>query len=109
MTDDDAGAQPDMSDLHQLGDSIDAVVRAMRGSSARATAGVFGRWDEAVGPTIAAHARPALLDDGKLIVEVEEPGWATQLRYLESELLERLTGVAGADAVRSIEVRVRRR
>jgi predicted nucleic acid-binding Zn ribbon protein len=101
--------ETDIGDLHRLGDSVDAVVRAMRGSGARATAGVFGRWDEAVGPTIAAHARPVLLDDGKLVVEVEEPGWATQLRYLQGDLLERLAGVAGAGAVRSIEVRVRRR
>jgi hypothetical protein len=50
-----------------------------------------------------------LLDDGRLVVEVDEPGWATQLRYLESELLARLAAVAGAGAVRSIDVRVRRR
>ena len=49
---------------------------------------------------------PCSLDDGRLVVEVDEPGWATQLRYLEADLLERLAAVAGAGAVRSIEVRV---
>jgi len=100
---------PDDDDLHAIGDSLDVVLRGLRGAGAKATAGVFGRWEDVVGPHVAAHARPALLDDGRLIVEVDEPGWATQLRYLEAELLERLSAVAGAGAVRSIEVRVRRR
>jgi predicted nucleic acid-binding Zn ribbon protein len=95
--------------LHTIGESMDVVVRSLKGDGARATAGVFGRWEDAVGPHVAAHARPALLDDGRLVVDVDEPGWATQLRYLEAELLERLAVVAGAGSVRSIEVRVRPR
>ena len=38
-----------------------------------------------------------------------EPTWATQLRFLESELLERLREVAGVDEVDRIELRVRPR
>jgi predicted nucleic acid-binding Zn ribbon protein len=91
-----------------LEESLDAVLRSLRGASAKATAGVFGQWEDAVGPTVAAHARPALLDDGRLVIEVDQPGWATQLRFLQTELLERLSAVAGAGAVRSIDVRVRR-
>jgi predicted nucleic acid-binding Zn ribbon protein len=93
---------------HPIGESLDVVVRSLRGAGAKATAGVFGRWEDAVGPHVAAHARPVLLDAGRLIVEVDEPGWATQLRYLEAELIERLSAIAGEGAVRSIEVRVRR-
>jgi predicted nucleic acid-binding Zn ribbon protein len=96
-------------DLHPIGESLDVVVRALRGAGAKATAGVFGRWEDVVGPHVAAHARPVVLDDGRLVVEVDEPGWATQLRYLEADLLERLAAVAGDGAVRAIEVRVRRR
>jgi predicted nucleic acid-binding Zn ribbon protein len=91
-----------------LEESLDAVVRSLRGAGARATAGVFGQWADAVGEVVAAHARPAVLDQGRLVVEVDQPGWATQLRFLEQELLERLATVAGPGAVRSIEIRVRR-
>jgi hypothetical protein len=42
------------------------------------------------------------------VIEVDEPGWATQLRFLEATLRERLATVTGGDAIRSIEVRVRR-
>src|SRR5215470_3827679 len=96
-------------DLHAVTDSLEVVVRGLRGVGAKATAGVFGRWEDVVGAHVAAHVRPVVLDDGRLVVDVDEPGWATQLRYLEAELLERLAAVAGPGAVRTIEVRVRRR
>jgi predicted nucleic acid-binding Zn ribbon protein len=92
-----------------LRESVDEVVRAWRGTSARTLAGVFSRWEEAVGPQIAAHASPASLVDGCLVVEVDHPTWATELRYLEADVLGRLRDVAGADEVARIEVRVRPR
>jgi predicted nucleic acid-binding Zn ribbon protein len=96
-------------DLHRVSDSLDAVVRALRGDGAKAVKGVFSGWEDAVGAQVAANARPVALDGGRLVVEVEQPGWATQLRFLETTILERLATVAGPDAVRTIEVRVRRR
>jgi len=92
-----------------LRDSVDEVVRSLRGTSARTLAGVFSRWEEAVGPQVAAHARPAALVDGCLVVEVDHPTWATQLRFLESDVLTRLRDVAGVDEVTRIELRVRPR
>ena len=99
----------DDDDVHALVDSLDDVVRALRGPGARVTAGVFGRWDEVVGTTVAAHARPVVLDGGSLLVEVDEPGWAAQLRFLEADLLARLAAAVGAGVVQRIEVRVARR
>ena len=64
-----------------LRDSVDEVVRSLRGTGARSLAGVFGRWDEAVGAQVAADARPASLIDGCLLVDVDHPTWATQLRF----------------------------
>jgi hypothetical protein len=42
-----------------------------------------------------------------LVVAVSDPAWATQLRFLEATLLERLQDELGADTVTVIEVRVR--
>ena len=92
-----------------LAESLDAVIRSLKGDGALAVAGVFGHWDEAVGEAISAHAKPVLLDNGKLLVEVDQPGWATQLRYLENELLERLRPHLGGADLHTIEVRVARR
>lgn len=73
--------------------------------SAAAVGGVFGRWAEAVGDVVAAHVTPVKLDGTVLIVEVAEPGWATQLKFLEAGLIERLAVVAGA-RVERLEIRV---
>ena len=91
-----------------LTDALDDVVRALQGGAGRGEVrGVFGQWDEAVGETIAAHVRPVRLERGGLLVEVDEPAWATQVRLLADDLRTRLREVAGV-AVEHIEVRVAR-
>lgn len=97
-----------MRDPIPISNSLDGVVRSLRGPSRSAVSGVFGRWDEAVGPQIAAHVRPIKLDEGVLLVEVDDPAWATQLRFIAPTITERLREVAGV-RVERIEVRVERR
>jgi predicted nucleic acid-binding Zn ribbon protein len=69
---------------------------------------VFDRWSELVGDQVAQHATPASLRDGVLTVAVEDPAWATQLRFLEAQLLTRIAELFGTDEVTSIVIRVRR-
>jgi predicted nucleic acid-binding Zn ribbon protein len=92
-----------------LTEALDDVVRSLQGGAGRSEVrGVFGQWDDAVGETIAAHVRPVRLERGGLLVEVDEPAWATQVRLLTDDLRARLLDVAGV-AVERIEVRVVRR
>ena len=100
-------------------ESLNRVVRSLRNDDATTPAGspdtqmasrmggVFGRWAEAVGDAVAAHVKPVKLDGTKLIVEVDDPAWATQLRFLETTMKQRLLEVAGA-TIDTIEARVRR-
>ena len=94
--------------LIPLSDSVDAVVRSLRGPSAKAVAGVFAGWEEAVGPQVAAPRAAGVARRRAAGVEVDEPGWATQLRYLEATLRERLADGDGRLPGASVEVRVRR-
>ncbi|HWL41944.1 MAG TPA: DUF721 domain-containing protein [Ilumatobacter sp.] len=91
-----------------LSSSLDAVVKSLRGPSRAAVGGVFGRWAESVGDQIAAHVQPVRLDDGALLVEVDDPAWATQVKFLSATIIERLGTVAGVTVTR-IDVRVERR
>jgi len=94
-----------------LHDSIDNVVRGLRGGSvgdASSMGSLFSRWTDAVGQAVADHARPLKLDGDRLLVEVDEPGWATQLRFLEADVIERLRSVAGL-AVSRFDIRVKPR
>ena len=97
-----------MNDPVPLTESLDGVVRSLRGPSRQAVGGVFGRWPDAVGPQIADHVRPLKLDAGVLVVEVDDPAWATQVKFLVPTIVERLREVAGVDVDR-VEVRVDRR
>jgi predicted nucleic acid-binding Zn ribbon protein len=67
---------------------------------------VFGRWEEIVGPDVAAHARPLSLRQGTLIVGTDEPAWAAQLQFLSAHVLARLEEVTGSNEVRQVTVRV---
>lgn len=69
---------------------------------------LFGHWAEVVGPAMAGHARPRSLRDGTLVVVVDDPVWAAELRWLEPELVRRIEAVAGASVCRRVEVRVHR-
>ncbi|MBK9970436.1 MAG: DUF721 domain-containing protein [Acidimicrobiaceae bacterium] len=86
----------------RLGDSLHQVVRALRPETGPAAApaavmgGVFGRWEEAVGEALALHVQPVKLDGTTLVVKVDDPAWATQLKFLEGTLRKRLLEVAGA-------------
>ena len=51
---------------------------------------VYQHWEEAVGPTIADHCKPRRVIDNCLLVDVDHPGWATEIRYLEQELVAKL-------------------
>jgi len=87
--------------------SLDRVVRGLGGTPAEVVGTLFGRWEEIVGPQIAAHARPVAVREGVLVVTVDDPAWATQVRFLEAEMLRRLVEVTGGGEITSIEVRVR--
>lgn len=91
-----------------LARGLDRLLRSLRGGDRRTTATVFGRWADLVGEPVCHHVRPLKLDAGVLVVEVEDPAWATQLKFLESDLLRRLNGPDLARVDR-LEIRVRRR
>jgi predicted nucleic acid-binding Zn ribbon protein len=94
-----------VSDPVPISRSLDSIMKSLRGTDRIQIGGVFGRWDEAVGPTVAAHVRPVRLDQGVLTVEADEPAWATQVKFLSSTITARLAEVAGVD-IEHIEVRV---
>ena len=57
------------------------------------------RWEAAVGPGIAKHARPLRVVDGVLWVEVSHPAWRSELHYRKRQILEILN--AGRPALGS--------
>ena len=61
-------------------------------------------WDTIVGPDIAAHAQPTLLRDKVLHVQAESTAWATQLRYIQSQVLAKIAAGVGHRVVTSLRI-----
>lgn len=97
-----------MGDPVPISSSLDGVVRSLRGPSRAAVGGLFGRWEDAVGAQVAGHVTPVKLDDAVLVVEVDDPAWATQVKFLAPTITQRLAEIAGVRVDR-IDVRVERR
>lgn len=67
---------------------------------------VWAAWDDMVGVELAAHCEPVRLAGKVLVVRAESPAWATQLRYLTAQLIERADGALGPGSVRDVRVTV---
>jgi predicted nucleic acid-binding Zn ribbon protein len=57
---------------------------------------------------MAEHVRPVRLDAESLVVSVDHPAWATQVRRMGDQLLDRVAEETGADRPSRVEVRVQR-
>lgn len=85
--------------------SLDAMMKSLRGTDRIQVGGVFAKWHDAVGENVAAHVRPVKLDQATLLVEADSAAWATQVKFLGDQIMDRLREVARVDVDR-IEVRV---
>lgn len=50
----------------------------------------LSRWEQAVGPAIAKHARAVRVKDGVLWIEVDHPIWKTELHHRKRQILQAL-------------------
>ncbi len=62
-------------------------------------------WERAVGPAIAAAARPTAERDGTLTVVCEAAVWAQELDLMATDLLARLNDALGPDTLRELSLR----
>ena len=63
---------------------------------------VLTSWDAAVGPQIAAHARPSHISDHRLTIVTESPVWTQQLSLLKPDLLRRIARSFGPGVVTDV-------
>ena len=102
---DGGGRRPRLDDPEALNAAITGLIDARGWQLAAAAGSMFGRWDEIVGPELAAHTRPDSFDAGELTVIADSTAWATQVRLLAAALVRRLNAELGDGAVRRVKVR----
>jgi len=90
-----------------LAGALDALLDRLGADSTTAITGVFGEWPKIVGEQVALHVTPIKLERGRLVVEIDDPSWATQMRFLEPQLINKLNA-STTSTITAIEVRVKR-
>jgi predicted nucleic acid-binding Zn ribbon protein len=92
-------------DPQPLSTALDGLLRDQGWRLAAAVGSVFGRWDQLVGPDVAAHTRPERFSGGELLVVADSAAWATQVRLLAATLVRRLNSELGHGTVTRVVVR----
>ncbi len=93
------------SEPRPLSDGLDRVLRSLGAPPVAAMAEVHRQWPLVVGADVAAHTRPRVTE-GRLVVDVDHPAWASRVRFVEARILEWLTELMGEGAPSRVEVRV---
>lgn len=69
---------------------------------------IFREWASIVGPDLAEHTKPGSIDGDLLTVTADDPAWATEFRWLEREVVQRLAEATGTDRIQRVQVRISR-
>jgi predicted nucleic acid-binding Zn ribbon protein len=99
-----SGPAGDDRDPQTLGKVVDKLVGEHGWDEDLAVHGVVARWDRVVGSDLAAHVRPERYVDGVLTLRAESTAWATQVRLLAVELIQKLNHAIGAGTVTRVDV-----
>lgn len=51
---------------------------------------VFYMWEDIVGDKTACHTKPIRINKSTLYVEVDDPLWLSQLRYMKMDILDKI-------------------
>ncbi|MFT3901497.1 MAG: DciA family protein [Gordonia sp. (in: high G+C Gram-positive bacteria)] len=99
-----SGAGPDHRDPQSLGALVGRLSQAPGWKGRVGAATVFNTWDSIVGPDVSAHAQPNRLDDTILYVTAESTAWATQLRYVQSQIIAKIAAAVGDGVVTQLKI-----
>ena len=66
---------------------------------------IIDQWEEIVGSDLATKISAVAISGSELIVRVDDPVWASQISWLENQLLDKITRLVGEEKITSIRVR----
>jgi len=99
-----SGPSGDERDPQPLGRAVDRLVGEHGWGQDLAVHGAVARWDQVVGPDVAAHVRPERYSAGELTVRADSTAWATQVKLLAPNLVRRLNEEIGDGTVTRVTV-----
>ena len=101
-----SGAGPDARDPQSIRKSVQKFIADQGWDESASVAALSARWAEIVGPDIAAHAEIETFDPGEhlLVLRADSHAWATQLRLLSGQFINRIASEIGPDVVRTLKI-----
>lgn len=97
-----------MSEPRSLQDSLEILARQYGLAAPEILLQLERAWNDILGEQLSNHAHLRSLRDGVLAVGVDAGAWATQVRFLETELIARINDLIDPGLVREIRVAVER-
>nr|WP_194720208.1 DciA family protein [Cellulosimicrobium arenosum] len=99
-----SGARPGARDPQRVADTLARLLHERDWVADVSVGGVIGRWREVVGDQMAEHCQPETFEDKVLVVRADSTAWATQVRLLVPQLLQRLADEVGEGVVETVTV-----
>lgn len=87
-----------------FGDVLNREIRARGWQKDIAGGWVNSHWDELVGPKIAEHTKVEMLKDKKLFITCDSTAWATNLRMMQRQILQRIAEQVGPDIIAELRI-----
>ena len=66
---------------------------------------IVDQWEDIFGHDLAAKISAVAVSGSELIVRVDDPAWASQINWLEKQLLDKITSLVGEEKITSIRTR----
>ena len=60
---------------------------------------IIDQWEEIVGSDLATKISAVAISGSELIVRVDDPAWASQISWLENQLLDKITRLVGEEKI----------
>jgi predicted nucleic acid-binding Zn ribbon protein len=69
---------------------------------------IFHLWGTIVGDKTARHTKPARVGNNTLFVEVDDPLWLTQLRYMRDDIMDKIDFAVKKGVLKDIKFYLKR-
>ena len=100
----DGRALPRSYKVSSFGNLLGSEIRKRDWTEKMAHGWVMGHWDELVGVKIAQHTRVEMIKGGEVHVSCDSTAWATQMKYMQREVLSAIAAKVGPDVVTKLHV-----
>lgn len=74
----------------KLSEVLDELITTRDWKKGIAEGTLFSNWRKIVGDEVAIHCEPITLLEGRLTIRAETTAWATQLRFMQDQILKTL-------------------